>query len=316
MTRLALLAVLLNSGGAAVARTPALHVESVHRLTFGSGLAQLGRERPSEGSAEGPASLVVDGSGRVFVLDQVNRRLLVLTRGASPWTVALPDRPFRDVTLDGSGGFWLLDAIGDTVVRLDAAGHEMSRLTLAGPLLDHAMHVTSLHRADDGLYVEIMWLYTVKIGDVQGQALVERSALPGRPVGPRGSLRAALAGRAPTNAVNLTLHPAGRAPHRVARLDFDDRVMRLDFAGLDHAGAWVAVRLGREDATPSGDFEVTRDREVIVALEPNGVERARTTLPRTWLPDDQPHPVTLGGDGALWALFLDEAGGTVWRVSR
>src|SRR5690606_35959327 len=42
---------------------------------WGSGPNDLGRDRPSEASPSGPMSFSVDGSGRMWVLDQVNGRI-------------------------------------------------------------------------------------------------------------------------------------------------------------------------------------------------------------------------------------------------
>src|SRR5437773_10746069 len=70
---------------------------------WGAGAAEFGRRGASESSPEGPSAIVGAGDGTVFVLDQVNRRVLRLSAGAAPAGTPIPDDTAQDLAL-ASGG--------------------------------------------------------------------------------------------------------------------------------------------------------------------------------------------------------------------
>src|SRR5690349_10809377 len=64
----------------------------------------LGRDRPQEGSPTGPMSLTMDGKGRVYVLDQVNGRVVRYGADGKPeGEVDLKNNTAHDIALGKDG---------------------------------------------------------------------------------------------------------------------------------------------------------------------------------------------------------------------
>src|SRR5687768_13796938 len=70
---------------------------------WGGGEKDLGRDQPGEGSPSGPMSFTVDSRGRVWVLDQVNGRIVRFKNGEIDGALPL-DRPrAQDIAIGEDG---------------------------------------------------------------------------------------------------------------------------------------------------------------------------------------------------------------------
>ena len=86
---------------------------------WGSGEGNLGHSRPDEANPEAPMSLTVDAQGQVWILDQVNDRLVKLDRnGKVVATVPLTVQSAQDVVIAPDGTALVLDRLVDKSIAL------------------------------------------------------------------------------------------------------------------------------------------------------------------------------------------------------
>jgi hypothetical protein len=150
---------------------------------WGSGLADLGHERPSEGNPMGPMSMAVDGKGRVYVLDEVNGR--IVRRGADgkpettfPTNLMAP----QDMTVAADGSTVVLDRFVDKqVVVYDESGKLRADIPIEGDGVADVGLVTGVFTDGPDVYVEREHGPLVKIGDTSGMLAEPRTEIPGRP---------------------------------------------------------------------------------------------------------------------------------------
>jgi hypothetical protein len=166
---------------------------------WGSGEAQLGRDRPTEGNPTAPMSLTVDLAGNVLVLDQVNGRLVRLGPDGKPRdTLPLTVQSAQDVAVARDGTIAVLDRFADKTVALhDPTGKPIGNLPLEGKGLEQGGLGTGLFVDGDSVYVEAEHGPLIRVGGLDGKSDPERPQLPGRPsrdgkaflsanLGPRG----------------------------------------------------------------------------------------------------------------------------------
>ena len=138
-------------GESALAAVPGGDVPLV-TLPWGSGEAQVGLCRPTEGLTRGPEALAVAPDGRIAVLDSVNRRILLLDTGGrvtgyAPVRLAEP----RFLAVD-DGLLYVLDCDADRrLATLDWSGASVSVVSI--PELQDV--VTGLFATVEGPCVEV-----------------------------------------------------------------------------------------------------------------------------------------------------------------
>jgi len=303
-------AVRARSGAASKRTGP----QVVLRATWGQGPGQLGRSQAAESSPEGPASFVVDGSGRAFVLDQVNFRIQVYEQGRFKRSIPLPAETFEDLAVMPDGGVAALDRLSRRTVRLmDARGQLVSEVDLEGPGVGEGGAVTGLFARDDGLWVEVAHGRLVRVMDASGQADPQRPWVAGRfAAGGAKVLSAALDGR---YAAEIVTRPAvtGKAPAtRLARVDFDLRLAHLTALETDAAGnVYLGALTMRHQTT--APFAVLEQRSQVVVVSPTGRELRRISLPPPTTGLQFLRSIRVGPDGTVWHLALDAHGATLRR---
>lgn len=150
---------------------------------WGSGDGQLGRNRPDEANPEAPMSLTIDPQGNVWILDQVNNRLVKLDKtGKVVASVPVPVQGAQDVAVAKDGTVMVLDRLLDeSVALLGPDGKPLGELKLTGKNLEEGGSVTGLFSTDDGsVYVEREHGDLVRVGDTKGKADPEQEEVPGR----------------------------------------------------------------------------------------------------------------------------------------
>ena len=110
----------------------------VRAFSWGRGDAALGLDSGREQSRIGPSAFDVAPDGSVVLLDQVNRRLVVLRHGARPVHVPIEFSGGEgDLAVGGDGTVYVLDASARPLVRaFTAAGAPIAATRLAEPTAD------------------------------------------------------------------------------------------------------------------------------------------------------------------------------------
>lgn len=150
---------------------------------WGGGEGNLGRERPSEASPSGPMSFTVDGRGRVWVLDQVNGRVVRFDeRGQVDGTIPVERPNAQDIALADDGTMAVLDRHGEKDVAIYGPdGALAGTLPLEGEGVESAGHVTGVFVDGGDVYVEHEHGPLVRIGSTSGAVAEPREEVPGRP---------------------------------------------------------------------------------------------------------------------------------------
>jgi hypothetical protein len=269
----------------------------------GSQKDQLGRERPQEGNPMGPMSVAHDGSGKVYVLDQINGR--VVRRGPDGAVDRVSEMKLKaaqDLAVLPDGSMAVLDRHGDKAIALyDAQGALKGQLPLAGEGIEETGLVTGLFVDGSDVYVEREHGPLVKIGDANGTPAAQRTEIPGRPSGD---------GKLFLNA-GITDGPAGRTwvsaidrqsnDHRFTReIRFKSEVVAIVLLDSDKKGTiYFAVAVHEE---PANDYVQLQ------CLEPQkGTPMGGAILPPNTLPEETFRDLTVLDDGGvIYAVRTEE----------
>jgi hypothetical protein len=159
--------------------------ESWMRLSvpWGGGSGALGRDDPGEGSPSAPMSFYVDHEGHMYVLDQVNGRIVRFgADGKVDANMQIDRLTAQDMAPTNDGGVAVLDRFGGHDVGLyDANGNLTGSLPLVGEGIDDEGDVTGVFVDGDDVYAEVEHATLVKVGDTSGNVAASRDELPGRP---------------------------------------------------------------------------------------------------------------------------------------
>jgi len=282
------------------------------RAAWGSGPADLGHTRPSEGAPEGPMSFAVGADGSLVMLDQVNSRLVVRSKDGAPRILSLPADTYQDVETDGRGGFIVLDRLAtQTVTFLDAEGKVRHSISLVGPGIDAGGMVSGLFARADGVWIEVEHRVSVRIADASGVPDPARPAVDGRfSSDGRWLLSALLDGR---KAAKVLVRPAkGAGTILEARVPFTEPVLGLLELDTDQAGRVILVAhtLVEDPADPA---HIVSEHMVAVTLGVDGKEIGRRFLAVPTLPEEQFRPIRVGSDGSVYQFVIAENGATIER---
>ena len=150
---------------------------------WGSGPGALGRDRPQEASPSGPMSFVVDERRRMWVLDQVNGRVIRYSSdGSVEEALSIAHETAQDIAVGSDGTVAVLDRFRSEDVALhDPSGAFVGSLPLNGPGVESAGHVTGVFIDGSDVYAETEHGPLFKLGSTNGVPAEPRTELPGRP---------------------------------------------------------------------------------------------------------------------------------------
>jgi hypothetical protein len=255
-------------------------------------------------------SFAVDREGRVFFLDQIHARVVVLARGEAPVVIPLPTNTYQEIALDPRGGLVLLDRlVSRAVLFLSDRGEARHQIPLEGPRVREGGLVTALFAREDGVWVEVEHTSLVRVALPDGSPDPARPTRPGRFSTRKGKyLRAALVeGRF------AEVHEVARKGERrpLARIELASDVLQLCALETDAQGRiFVGASLFREEANPD-DTRGLGDQ--VIGLSPEGHELWRVLFPPNTGPEEQFRKIRVGGDGAIYHLALSDEGATLRR---
>jgi hypothetical protein len=226
---------------------------------WGSGLHELGRERPSEGNPEGPMSFAIDGAGHLVVLDQVNGRVVRYDSEGRPANAfPLPQQAPQDLAFGNGGTLAVLDRLaGRSVAIVTADGRVAGELPLTGKGLAEGGAATGVFIDGESVYVEREHGSLVRIGDTHGKPDPERPEIPGRPTRDGLSYISALIVDAPVGRVTVTSIERASMNHRFTReLRLANRVLALLLLDTDATGVIYVAALLELDSGAGSRVEV------------------------------------------------------------
>jgi hypothetical protein len=302
----------LLGGGTAAAATD--EPELAVRAEWGSGDGQLGRRGGEESAPEGPMSFAITPNDEVWVLDQVNRRLVRFdAAGRQDRSLPIGADTFQDVALAPTGELVLLDRLAARLVRvLDAGGTVRGETALEGLGIAEGGGTTALFARDDGVWVEYDHRRTVRVMSPQFESLFFRNDHGGRPLGAEVLGFARRAGGA-----QVELWTVDRERDVVlaeALLTFDEPVARIvTLAAAPQDGVVLAVHGMTED--PAQEYRVVHEALEVRFLDAGLAERRRLRTAPSVGAWEQFKELEVAADGSLWQLAFVAEGVEVrrWR---
>ena len=321
-----------QSGAALLTPAPGLPPESLVArdatrtwqalLPWGDAPLQVGHSAPAEGNPEAPSSFAVTQDGRIWLLDQLNQRVLVLRMGANGMLEqALPPIPASLTTQDLA-----VAPDGERIFTVDRlVERNLLVRTLHEPLafgsvslrldsLPDSGGITGIFPRTDGVWLEYEHADLQRVATLAG-VHATRLTLHGRPL--RDGQSVLRAQKVPPNQVILSAHQAAGAEKSAAiwsaSLTFAAPVLAI--AGVDVApdgSAWITADLARFDAdgAPSGLARTA----VVVDAEGHEAQRVELLVPEG--PEEQLRTTTVGADGAFYAMARSPAGLHLERWAR
>ncbi|MEO6952674.1 MAG: hypothetical protein ABI321_12760 [Polyangia bacterium] len=267
-------------------------------LGWGSGPGQVGRRRDPESVSEGPMSFTHGKDGILYVLDQVNGRILRRSIDGT-WLppIKLQGITAQDLRVDATGGVAVLDRLGDkSLQRYDAAGNAQGSVPLMQLGLVDAAGATGLFDDDrGGLFVE---------ESLQGQGKRVVHSIDGGPV---------LAGRPSRDGTQLV------SAAIVSRTAGQLVVRALDVAGTTRWESPIVVTpsilsiilcdtdsdgniyVGVLHARPTtGSTELSDEELDVWKLSSSGATEGHASLAHPASGLDTLHELSVGADGTVW----------------
>lgn len=273
--------------------------------TWGSGhLDQLGHSRPSEANPEGPMSVNVDAQGRMFVLDQVNGRILRVGPDGKPQGV-IPlkqQEAAQDLAVSSDGNVAVLDRFtSKSVVMYDQNGNALGELPLEGEGIDETGLTTGVFVDGNDVYVEKEHGPLVRIGTTDGKPASDRGEIPGRPSRDGQSFLNAglidpLAGRMYVSAIDRAT-----MQHRFTReLRHGVPIHGILLLDSDKLGTIYLATLVEQNET---------EKLILTCLEPlKGYPTGSAELPVNTLPEESFRDLVVLDDGGVIYSIRTEQG--------
>ncbi len=282
---------------------------------WGSGEGQLGRNRPQEANPEGPMSLTIDSRGQVYVVDQVNNRVVKLDRdgkpaGSVPLTVQAP----QDVAIAKDGTMVVMDRLVDhSLALIGPDGTPRGELPLLGKGLEEVGGSTGVFTDGNDVYVEREHGDLVKVGDTSGARDTERGEVPGRPSRDGTAYLSATLGDHSQGQVLVTAIDKASRAHRFTRqVVMGPPVLALTFLDSDRSGVIYVAGLVE---TPQSTAEAPRYSLSLMCLDPlDGHPLGQVALPPNESADETFRELAVSDEGGVLFLQRTEEGAQLVRV--
>ena len=282
---------------------------------WGNGEGKLGRNRPEEANPEAPMSLTTDAQGNVWVLDQVNGRMVKLDKagkpsGEMPLTMQTP----QDLAFAKDGTALVLDRLNDGAVALMGTdGKQIGELKIEGKGIEEGGAVTGVFADGNDVYVEREHGDLVRLGDTRGTVDPDRPEIPGRPTRDGLSFLSAGISDAATGRVTVTSIDRKSQEHRFTReLPLSMMVMSIVLLDSDRSGVIYLGAMG-ERPLPNGDTGPAFIS--LVCLDPlDGRPLGRAEVPANLDADETFRELTVLDEGSVLYLYRTENGSEMRRV--
>lgn len=286
--------------------------ELVLELPWGSGGTMLGRIDGNESASVGPFSFTVSPAGDIYILDQVNLRIVkVFADGSWGGDVALPAPRCEDIAVAQDGSIVLLDRLDrKAVFVLDGKTGTVREAGVEGKGIPEGGLVTAMFLENDGVWLEVENAWVVRILDA---ALLpgDRTVLLGRKFD--GLDVTLIAKRLPPRGARLWLQELDTGAVAAGKdFGFPYDLERIIFWGRDSRKNIVAVfhLMQQGDQHP---YPVVHEAVVGLRLDRNLVETGSFSSPypaREWM---QLKEFEVDPGGAVWQMAFTDAGVKILR---
>ncbi|MFO0762548.1 MAG: hypothetical protein U0359_39275 [Byssovorax sp.] len=264
----------------------------------------MGRERLQEGNPVAPMSLAQDSKGRIYVLDQVNDRIVRYgTDGKPEGSSDLKLRGAQDLAIGADGSMAVLDRLSDKAIALyDEGGALRGQLPIEGEGVDEPGLLTGVFIDGKDVYVEREHGTLVKIGDTSGKPADPRTEIPGRPS--RDGLSYLNAGIINAQAGRTWVSSIDRATgdHRFTReLKQRAPVRSIVLLDTDKGGIiYFAVDVEQQEGG---------DAVLLTCLDPlSGIPIGNAVLPVNTMPEETFRDLTVLDEGGVVYALRSEKG--------
>ncbi len=297
--------------------------EVVFKTPWGEGPTELNHMIPEEANPEAPMSFVVDDSGTIFVLDQVNKRVQVYDKtGKHIKTIPIPAVTFSDIAIGESGNLFLLDRfVYKTVVLIDDKGNILKKVDLIGKGITETGSVTEINSREDGLWV-VVGNSAVRICDASGEPYKDRQIAPGKfSRDGKYLISTRVIGEITANVTRTILSTSSMNTYDISSSDtyticFDIPILYITMADTDKNGnIYLGVELLEESIEEGPPYSIENSHEVVVILGDNGNEKKRIYMPVSSKAEEINCSLRVTPDGTIYQLVIGEKGATMWRYT-
>ena len=291
----------------ASAATQALRAQVLLRASWGEATGQFGKR--DQASRPGPMSLTVGDDGRIYVLDQVNRRVQRFEQsGERLSSIPLPSNAIDDIVVV-KDAIWALgwQASKLELIQVDFDGAIVAR----GALHPSLTLPTGLFVRGSDIWLEVKHEWTYRV--VENGRLTDPANLPprvlGRPDRHRdddrlrltaarvGSHQAAIASKAQSGALKTVFQVTTNAPI----------VQLLELTTDQNGDLFLALATGQQNS----DGRWSSFQRMMVVKRASGATAVAMLAPT--MATDYFRPLAVAKDGTIYQLQTTEGGVVIHR---
>lgn len=290
--------------------------EVVLILGWGDATDEAGRADRREGASEGPMSFTVNALGDIYLLDQVNQRVLkFMADGTLERVIGLPRPSFQDIAVFEEGTIVVLDRlVGRSVLVLDEAGTPLLEHAIVGEGVPEGGAVTALFARPDGVWLEVGHNRLVRVLDEWLEPCA-RQQQPGRFF--TSGRTAVVATLDRTGVVDLWLEDLSDGRILVSRsVALSHHIARIAWIEAGpHERVYAFFHLRETD--PLDPRVVTHDELVGVVFDRDLRPLEELRVPHNPTGRDQLREFKVAPDGTVYQLVITDFGVSIrqWRWS-
>lgn len=282
-------------------------------LPWGSNAHEVGRIDGDESASEGPMSFAVTSAGEIYVLDQVNLRVLVFrSDGTQRLEIPIAANSYQDIEVTGDGHILLLDRLAHpSILVIDESGGIVAEREVLGDGIPEGGGITAMFARRDGVWLEYTHSYVVKLLDT-GFRSSTRYAQPGR-IYRQGIANASAALDRSRGVASIWLSdPSGKATHSSAEISLEYPIARIITIDSDAAG-YLHVFLHVVEPDPLDPRKVASEKVVGIRYDENLVQTGKLTSPHTITEWEQFREFRVTDAGAVYQMAFDSEGVRFYR---
>jgi hypothetical protein len=252
-------------------------------------------------------SFVVDERGRLWVLDQVNGRLVRYgANGELEATIPIDRANAQDVAIADDGAIAVLDRYGEGDVALYGENGKLAgTLPLVGEGIEAPGDVTGVFVDGNDVYAESEHGPLVKIGDTSGTPANPRETIPGRPTRDgKAYLKAGITDAKAGRTYVIANERPSEAHLFTREIRFEGVVWHIVLLDTDREGTIyfaAEIQPGAEGTDPNV--------VVLACLDgATGVPKGSAELPANTLPEESFRDLVVLDEGGVVATLRTEKG--------